>query len=183
MTLQPLHVKYSGEVDPAVLGLVNQNKNIWPNSVAVLWWFHWNEKVEGNLGVKYVLSGHSRWMGINFYPSILLLDTTCPINTTCYSSPIHLSGDEWVKVYPHSSPSDMSCTVSRDGDYGSQIQQNLDFLSTVNWDYGISPYLKLGLGRLKLISCFTSARASDSAKILKKLHKVVFCYFLSCLLV
>ena len=30
-------------------------------------------------------------------------------------------------------------------DYGSQIQPNLDFPSTINWDYGISPYLKLGL--------------------------------------
>ncbi len=30
-------------------------------------------------------------------------------------------------------------------DYGSPIKQNLDFPSTVNWDYGISPYLKLGL--------------------------------------
>ena len=36
------------------------------------------------------------------------------------------------------------------------------------------------LGRLKLISCFTSARASVSARILKNLHKLLFCYFLSC---
>ncbi len=32
-----------------------------------------------------------------------------------------------------------------DWDYGPQIQSNLDFPSTVNWDYGISHYLNLGL--------------------------------------
>ncbi len=36
------------------------------------------------------------------------------------------------------------------------------------------------LGRLKLISCFTSARASVSARIWKNLQKLLFCYFLSC---